>query len=160
MNELEIFFSRLFDAEYAHLLLEPLALYGLLFSLIFFAVGLYLGQSKCRMIALILIAACSLSVVPDLALRKKALPQEKTARQGDAKIIQEQFQRRSDNKWVYYALAITALIALIGGGKLGAISNMIVLGGGLLVVLFSAWLHMKEAEIYHPTIVKHAVPVR
>jgi hypothetical protein len=160
LDNLQILFSRLFDPEYAHLLLEPIAFFGLLFSLIFFAVGHYMGQPKCRMIALILIAACSLSVVPDLALRKKALAQETSARPADAKLIKEQYQRRLDHKWVYYAVAIIACLALLGGGKIGSIANLVVLGGGFLAVLFSAWLHMKEAEIYHSTIVKHAIPVR
>jgi len=82
-----------------------------------------------------------------------------SARPADAKLIKEQYQRRLDHKWVYYAVAIIACLALLAGGKLGTISNLVVLGGGFLAVLFSAWLHMKVAEIYHPTIVKHAIPV-
>lgn len=159
-NNLEILFSRLFDSEFLHLLLQPLALYGLFSGLIFFAVGHYMGQPKCRVAALIFIAACSLSVVPDLALCKKNLAQEKLARSGDAKLIQEHYQRRLDTKWVYYALAIAAFAALIGGGKLGAIANITVLIGTFIILLFSAWLEMKEAEIYHATIVKRAIPVR
>jgi len=48
----------------------------------------------------------------------------------------------------------------VAGGKLGAIANIALLVGGLFAFLFSTWLHMKEAEIYHPTIVKHAIPVK
>jgi hypothetical protein len=159
-NNLEILISRLFDPEFAHLLLQPLALYGLLGGLLFFIVGHYTGQPKCRMVALIFIALCALSVVPDLALCKKNLGQEKLARSGDSKLIQEQFQRRVDTKWVYYGLAICAAASLLGGGRLGAIANIAVIGGTIAVILFSAWLQMKDAEIYHPTIVKHAIPVR
>ncbi len=159
-NNLQILIGRLFDPEFTHLLLQPLALYGLLTGLIFFAVGHYMGQPKCRMVALIFIAACSLSVVPDLALCKKTIGQEKLNRAGDSKLIQEQFQRRMDTKWVYYGLAICAAAALLGGGRLGSIANIAVLVGAFAVILFSAWLEMKEAEIYHPTIVKHAIPVR
>ena len=99
-------------------------------------------------------------MVPDLALCKKNLGAEKLARSGDAKLIQEQYQRRVDTKWVYYGLAICAMAALLGGGKLGTIANIAVLAGGFAVIVFSAWLQMKEAEIYHSTIVKHAIPVR
>ena len=37
---------------------------------------------------------------------------------------------------------------------------LVVVGGGVLVILFSAWMHMKEAEIYHPNIIQRAAPVK
>jgi hypothetical protein len=160
INNLEILIQRLIDPEFAHLLLQPLAFYGVLCGLLFFLVGHYWNQSRCRAVALIFIAICSLSVAPDLELCKKNIGVEKLNRSGDAKLIQEQYQRRQDSKWVYYALAICAVASLIGGGKLGAIANIAVMVGAVFVIFFSAWLLMKEAEIYHPTIVKHAIPIR
>ncbi len=87
-------------------------------------------------------------------------PRELETRPADAKLIKEQYQRRVDTKWVYYTLAIAAVLALLGGGKLAAVSNLVVVGGGVLVILFSAWMHMKEAEIYHPNIIQRAAPVK
>lgn len=161
LSNLEIFFGRLRDAQYAHLLLEPLMLYGLLFGIIFFAIGHYLGQAKCRAAALIVITVCSLIVSPYLGLRNKAIhPRELDRRPADAKLIKEQYQRRVDTKWVYYAFAVLAVLALLGGGKLAQISNIAIIGGGIGIVLLSAWLHMKEAEIYHPNIIQRAVPLK
>jgi bacteriorhodopsin len=159
LNNLEILLSRLRNAEYASLMLEPLMLHGLLIAVIFFAIGQYMRQPKCRAAALIAIAACSFSVVPFLSLRHQAQPRELSSRPSDAKLIKEQYQRRSDTKWVYYALAIAAVLSLLGGGIIGKFSDYAVLFGGILVLLFSAWLHMKEAEIYHPNVIQRAVPV-
>ena len=74
LTNLDILLSRIKDAEYAHLLLEPLPLFGLLFGLIFFAVGLYMGQDKCRVAALIVIACSCASVIPYSNYRNKAMP--------------------------------------------------------------------------------------
>ncbi len=161
LSNLEIFFSRLGDSGYAYLLLEPLLLYGIFFGVIFFCVGHYLSQPKCRVAALAVISVCSLSIIPCLSLRDKGMhPRELEKRPADAKLIKEQYQRRADSKWIYYTLTIACALALLGGGKLAAISNFVIIGGGVLVVLFSAWMHMKEAEIYHPNIIQRAVPVK
>lgn len=159
-NNLLILFQKLGDPEFAHLLLQALPFFGLFSGLIFFLVGHYMGQPKCRVVALIFIALSALSVVPDLALVKKGLGNEKFNRASDAKLLQEQYQRRVDSKWVYYAIAICAVASLIGGGRLGAIANIAVIIGTVIGILFSAWVLMKEAEIYHPSIVKRAIPVR
>ena len=44
LTNLNVLLSRLNDAEYVYLLLEPVALFGLFFGLVFFAVGLYMAQ--------------------------------------------------------------------------------------------------------------------
>lgn len=160
LSNLEKLFSRMHDAQFASLLIEPLLLYGLLFGVIFFAVGHYMGQSKCRAAALIVIAVCSISVNPYVSLRKKAMTRELSSRPSDSMIIKEQQQRRLDTTWVYYSLAIVALLSLISGGKIAQFSDYAIIGGGIAIIFFSAWLHMKEAEIYHPNIIQRAIPVR
>ena len=161
LSNLEIFFSRLRDAGYAYLLLEPLLLYGILFGVIFFCIGHYMGQPKCRAAALIVIVLSSLSIIPCVSLRSQAMhPGELEKRPADAKLIKEQYQRRVDSKWIYYTLAIASVLALLGGGRLAAFSNLAIVAGGVLVIFFSAWMHMKEAEIYHPNIIQRAVPAK
>ncbi len=160
LSNLEILFSRLHDAQFASLLIEPLLLYGLLFGVLFFAVGHYMGQPKCRTAALIVIAVCSLCVNPYVSLRKKAMTRELTNRPSDAMIIKEQQQRRIDTTWVYYSLAIVAVLSLISGGKIAQFSDYAIIGGGIGIIFLSAWLHMKDAEIYHRELVQRAVPVR
>lgn len=160
LSNLEILFSRLRDSQFASLLIEPLLLYGLLFGVIFFAVGHYMSQPKCRLAALIVIALCSLSVNPYTSLRQKAMGRELASRPSDAKLIREQQQRRTSTAWVYYTLAIASILSMLGGGTLAKFSDYAILAGGLMTIIFSAWLHMKEAEIYHPNIIQRAVPVR
>lgn len=163
LTNLDILLSRLKDAEYSYLLLEPVALFGLLFGLIFFAVGLYLAQDKCRIVALIVIAASCGSVYPMMKQRAKAQPRlalnQEIARVS-ADSFKKQTQLREDTKWVYYGVGGFAMLALIGGGKLGTWSNVALLIGGSLAVVFSIWLHMKEAEVFHPNIKKSVTRTR
>ena len=159
-SNLQTLLSRLGNAEFAGLLVEPLLLYGIFFGVTFFAIGHYLGQPKCRVAALITIAACSLCILPYLSLRHHARHLETgghtsaTATQYD-----EQTKRVADVKWLYLALAIAAGLALLGGGKLAQISNIAIIAGGIFVVLVSAWLTMKNAEIYHPNTKVHVAKV-
>ena len=157
LSDVEVLLSRLKDAEYVYLLLEPLALFGLFFGLIFFAVGLYMAQDKCRMTALIVIALSCLSVYPMLKQRGRAqqrLVLETEITHVSAETFKRQTQLRLDTQWIYYTVGAFAVLALIGGGKLGTWSNVALLIGGSLAVIFSVWLHMKEAEVYHPNIKK------
>lgn len=160
LSNLEVLFTRLRDPGYAYLLLEPLLLYGILFGVIFFSIGHYMSQPKCRAAALIVIGLCSLSVVPYVSLRHQALPRERTSPHADVSRLNEQYQRCVDSKWIYYTLAIASALALLGGGKLATLSNLVIIAGGILVIIYSAWMHMKEAEIYHPNIIQRAVPVK
>lgn len=160
LSNLEIFFSRLRDSGYVYLLFEPLLLHGILFGVIFFCVGHYMSQPKCRTVALIVIGLCSLSIIPCLSLRQRGQAREFDKRPADKLQIKEQYQRRVESKWIYYALAIAAALALISGGKIASFSNIVIIGGGIFTIVFSAWMHMKEAEIYHPNIIQRAVLVK
>jgi hypothetical protein len=161
LTNLDILLSRLKDAEYAYLLLEPLPLFGLLFGLLFFAVGLYLSQDKCRIVALVVIAASCASVVPYSKMRSHAMPRILATREiSYVPRIKEQTKLRTETKWVYYGISILALLALIGGGKLGILGNYGVLIVGTAGLIFSIWLHMKEAQVYHPNIMKRAAYVK
>jgi hypothetical protein len=157
LTNLNVLLNRLKDAEYVYLVLEPLALFGLLFGLIFFAVGQYMAQDKCRIAALIVITASCWSVYPmmkERAIAQRRLAPEANITHVSADTFKRQTELREDTKWVYYAMGALALLALIGGGKIGAWSNVALLVGGVLAVILSVWLHMKEAEIYHPNIKK------
>lgn len=155
LSDIEVLLSRIKDAEYAYLLMEQLPLFGLFFGLLFFAVGLYLAQDKCRMVALVVIAASCASVYPMMDLRTKSMPRIlQTVDVTRVPAIKRQTELRQETMWVYYSIGGFALLALIGGGKLGTWSNVALLVGGALALIFSAWLHMKEAEVYHPNIKK------
>lgn len=156
LTNLDILFRRLGDPEYLYLLLEPLPLFGLLFGLIFFCIGLYMDQEKTRIVSLILLAMCCFSVVPYIKYRDKAMPRVAEIIQSPQR-IKDQTKLRKQTTWVYYVVAITALVTLIGGGKFGSLGNYAVLAFGFLALVFSLWLHMKEAEVYHPNIRKAVI---
>jgi len=161
LTQLDILLSRLKDAEYGYLLLEPIPLYGLFFGLIFFLVGLYMKQDKTRLVALVIIAASCASVMLYSKLRTKAMPRILATREiSYVPRIKEQSKLRNDTKWVYYGTAVMAAVALIGAGKLGSLGNYGVMVTGFLALLFSVWLHMKEAQVYHPNIVKRGAYIR
>lgn len=150
-SNLSTFISRLSNAEFAGIMIEPLLLYGVMFGVIFFAIGHYMGQPKCRAAALVVVGACCLCIFPYLSLRKSARTLETGAHNGTTTTqYDEQTKRVADVKWIYLALAIAAGLALLGGGKLAQISNIAIIAGGIFAVLVSGWLAMKNAEIYHP----------
>lgn len=152
-NNLDILFRRIADAEYAYLLLEPLPLFGLLFGLVFFFF------SKSRRLSLIVIAVSCASVTPYMKLRDTAMPRIMTMQEGQvASRILTQNQLRKDTKWVYIAMMWAAIIAIFLGGRFGRWSNGIIILGVVAALLVAAWLHMKEAEVYHPNIIKQAPP--
>lgn len=157
LTHLDILINRIKDAEYAHLLLEPVPLFGLLFGLLFFAVGLWGREDKTRVIALLVIAAACASVIPYSTYRERAQPRV-LEMMPLKKSIKDQTTFRQDTQWVYLTVAGIALLALISSGKVGQLAGYGVLVTGLGALVFSIWLHMKEAEIFHPNI--RGVPTR
>lgn len=151
LSHLDILISRIKDAEYAHLLLEPVPLFGLLFGLIFFAVGLWGREDKTRVIALLVIAGACASVIPYTTYRERAQPRV-LEMMPLKKSIKDQTTFRQDTQWVYLTVAGIAILALISSGKIGQLAGYGVLVTGLGALVFSIWLHMKEAEIFHPNI--------
>lgn len=152
-SNLDILFRRIGDAEYAYLLLEPLPLFGLLFGLIF------LCFSKSRRLSLIVIAVACASVTPYMKLRETATPRILAMQEGQqtSRII-AQNKLRKDVQWVYTVMTWAAVVAIFLGGRFGKLSNGILIAGTVTALLVSAWLHMKEAEVYHPNIIKQGPP--
>lgn len=158
LTNLKILWNRLGNPEYLHLLLEPIPLAGLFFGLLFFSVGLFLKQDKTRLIALIVLAAASLSVIPYTQARDRAMDRILKLRDASyTRLINQQTKLRKETRWVYYTIAGLALITLLGGGKIAALGNYLLLIAGLAALIFTLWLHLKEAEVYHPNLRKATV---
>lgn len=160
-QELTTLWTSIRDPEYLHLLLEPLPLYGLGFGLAFLAVAFLFRELKCRLLALVVIAASCASVWPYNELRAKATPRILATRSPDfAPLIIQQTQRRRDCAWPYYLLSALSLTALaLTKRPQGRLMLLVVMSGSLLLFWFSIWLHKKECEVYHRNIVRF-VPVR
>lgn len=148
------------DPEYAHLLLESLPLYGIAAGFLFLALSVFFGESKSRLLALVLLAVSSGSVWPYVTLREKAQPRiVATHDPSYGPLIREQTKRRTSTGWAFYSLALvsTLTLILVAAGK-GRSLIFLTLIASMGCFWLSLWLHKKECEIYHRNIVKYRPP--
>ncbi len=156
-QELNRLWSGVRDPEYLHLLLEPLPLYGLGIGLLFLIAAQLAGESKSRLLALLVITASCASVWPYQELREQATPRILATRDPAlGPLIRAQTERRERCNWAYYAMAglgaVTLAALLAGKGKpLLALAA----AGALALFCLSVWLHQKECEVYHRNIFKN-----
>ncbi len=158
-EELNRVWQGLRDAEYLHLLLEPLPLYGLAFGLLVLLVAHLAGESKSRLLALLLITASCASVWPYQELRRQATPRILATRDPAlGPFIREQTERREACDWAYYAMAALGAVTLAArlAGK-GRVLLALTAAGALALLCLSIWLHQKECEVYHRNIFKSRV---
>lgn len=155
-RELTTLWTRLQDSEYLHLALESVPLFGLGIGLIFLIVATIFGEQKCRLVALIIIAGSCASVQPYVKHRTLSTPRiliiyDKAFHPA----ILDQAQRRADSAWYFYGLAALSTATLIFGSK--SRFGFLMVGTIVCTValfLFSAWLHRKECEVFHPNVVR------
>lgn len=159
-QELTRLWQGLRDPEYLHLLLEPLPLYGLAAGLLGLMVAQLAGESKSRLLALLVITASCASVWPYQELRRQATPRILATRDPAlGPLIRAQTERRERCNWAYYAMAglgaATLAARLAGKGK---ILQGLTLAGAAALLCLSIWLHQKECEVYHRNIFKNRAP--
>jgi hypothetical protein len=142
------------DPEYAHLLLEPLPLYGLGLGLILLTVATLVGETKSRLLALVLMGLSCASVGPYLSFRLSATPRILATRPVAAgPEIERQTKLRQDFAWVYYVMSGACLMALgMAGRRHGRHALLAIFLGGTALFWLSLWLHKKECEVYHPNV--------
>lgn len=156
-GEFQLLLQRLADAEYLHLVLEGLPLYGGAFSLIGLALAALLRQRRMQFVLMILMAVSFGAAVPAQELRRQALPRVlATHDAAHRSLIEEQTDRRGDLQWLFLVIALLAVAALVLSRmpKLGPGLQMMLLPAAAIGVMIALWLHMKEAEIHHRNIVK------
>jgi hypothetical protein len=142
------------DPEYAHLLLEPLPLYGLATGLILLTVATLVGETKSRLLALVLMCLACASVGPYLSFRLSAMPRILATRPvAVGPQIERQTHLRQQVAWAYYLMSGACLVALgMAGRRHGRHALVIIFLGGTALFWLSLWLHKKECEVYHPNI--------
>lgn len=151
--QIPVLLDRLSNPEYLYLLLEPLALYGLLFGLLFFIACVALKQPKAQSIALLFIILSSLSVIPYRTEKADAMKRLMVIRDaGYTRMMKRHGEMRDQAVWVHYSMAGLALVGLLGRSKLPSLLNPLIILGGLAALCFYLWLNLKEAEIYHPNL--------
>lgn len=159
-KELTQLWSSLGDAEYLHLVLESLPMYGVACGLLMLLVAHFAGEAKSRMLALLLITACCASVWPYQDLRATAKPRIVALRDPALRpLIDQQTERRASLNWAFYGVAglsgLTLALQMAGKGRPMIFVTVI---AALVIVCLSTWLHKKECEVYHRNIVKYRVP--
>jgi hypothetical protein len=147
--------EKLKDPEYLHLLLEPLMIWGLGIGVIAFLLAFFFGERKMQLVALAVIIISSLAVVPYLEQRAAADARVVKLRSDVKELIEESQERRHDSRGAYLLVAsLAGLTALMGAhkGMVGMLAGIGTAVAGSIVVVHGAWLHLKDAEIYHPNI--------
>jgi hypothetical protein len=145
----------LHDADYLYLVLQDLPLYGLGIGLIFLGVATAMGESRSRLVALVLMGASCATVGECVKMRQQATPRileiyDKSFHTE----IHAQTQRRVDSVWLFYGMAglCIATIVFARGGRFGFLLILTV-GCGFAMFVHSGWLHRKECEVFHPNII-------
>ncbi len=159
MRELTSLWSSLHQPEYLHLLLEPLALFGLAAGFLFLVLSLFVVQSAARIMALLLILLSAGSVHWYLGMRVKSEP--RIAALMDSAFhprIREQTTRRKASEPLYIAIAAVAAVALAFGRSSRSLFVWAAAIMAAVGVVHATWLHKKECEVFHPNIVHYAAP--
>jgi hypothetical protein len=147
------------DPEYLFLLIEPIFIYGILLGVIVFVIGFFLKDKKAQTLGLIFVIISSFCIWPYLKFRGKAESRiSKVYAIEDPTIVKgfkEQTALRNDTKWIYFALGgVAGGVLLIGAqtNRMGLVLGITTAGGGILVVVFSMSLHLKESQVFHPNL--------
>lgn len=159
MNQFAYLLDKLKDPEYLTLLLQPFMIWGLAIGVLAFIIAFAVKEGKTRLLALILIIVAALMIVPYLSLRKKS--DQRTANIFSTKRaeIQTQQTRWLESQWIYFGVAGLAGMTILMGadkGKPGLFVGLATAGAGTAAVFFTMWLHLKDAEIYHPNLKQSA----
>ena len=153
-HEIQTLWDRLHNPEYLYLIYSELSFYGIFFCLIFLILALVLKTPKIQLVALGMLAVCALLTVPHLQERKAAQPQITSVKTpGLNEKFKQQTDRREQTRWVFYALAALAVatLALRQAKVAPTLFGATVLWASVSLV-FSAYLHMRDAEIHQPNI--------
>lgn len=151
LKDLKGLLPQLGNPKFLHHLLEPVLLWGILFGVIAWMLSLwFIKDRKAQLCSLILIALSAFTVLPVMHYRKKAAPITASS----TAMLNAQNERRKDTQWVYYALGSLAVLGIFmtgeGKGPAGTLIAVTLTVGGIATVIFSLWLHEKEAAVFHP----------
>ncbi len=158
ISEIKVLFKMFGDAGFIHLLMEPLFTYGIGFSLLLFLVALAAGERRSRTLALLLLIVCSIFIYPYQQKRNEGAPRPNyhefwTSDGGKSrKLWDQQTERRRHFQYIYYLLAVMALLNIVlpPDGIAGKVLSIFVVGTASMVLICSLWLNLHEKRIFHP----------
>lgn len=151
LKDLKGLLPQLGNPKFLHHLLEPVLLWGILFGVAAWMLSLwFIKDRKAQLCSLILIALSAFTVLPVMHYRKKAAPITVSSKA----MLDAQNERRKDTQWVYYALGSLAVLGIFMTGEdkgpTGTLIGIAITAGGVATIIFSLWLHEKEAAVFHP----------
>ncbi len=155
MKDLKLLYDKIGDAEYRHLLLEPVLIYGVLLGVAAFVAAFLFKERKMQLGALIVIIVSARCVVPYLKARSAADKRAEQIFSDRAEQIAAMRESRKDAQWFYFAVAGLAGVTLLMGahkGKPGLIVGIVTVAAGAGLSLYSMSMHLKDAQIYHPNL--------
>lgn len=157
-SEITSLWQSLRDPEYAHLLLEPLPLYGLAGGLVMLVVTTLTRERFARLAVILAMGLCALSVAPYLECRLAATPRILATRPVSyGPVIEAQTRLRQGTAWAYYLMAAAcAVAAAMTRSRHREHAVAVVAVAGVLLFWLSLWLHKKECELYHPNILRQS----
>ena len=145
-------FRGLGDDYYFFVFLDPIFVWGIGFGLFFLICSLILKQDKAQSAALVVLFVSSMAIYPYLHNREDAAEAVKANWEQRAERFDEQTERRQNTQWFYYVYGALALATLIIRNKVGIVLSIATIFFGIMVLLLSMWLHLKESEVYHPAV--------
>jgi hypothetical protein len=130
---MDILLRDLRQPEYAHVLLNPLPVYGLLIAWIGLIIALILKSRRAQLAALVLIVITSASAWPAYEFGQQAYDRVLSMADEDGRAwLDEHKDRAEDLIWIFYALAILGAIAIVAPMKWPKTSAPLVIGVILL----------------------------
>jgi hypothetical protein len=155
LREIKALFRMLGEDDYLYLIMEPLFTYGIGFGLLLFVVALVAKERKSRTFALLILMISSIFVYPYQHKREESAPRAGYSEHWTVEsqtLWDAQTQRRSQFQYLYYLLALAALLNIVisPDGLLGKGLAGLVLLGGTAVLICGLWLNLEEKRIFYP----------
>ena len=145
-------FRGLGDEYYFFVFLDSIFVWGIGLGLLFFIASLIFKEKKSQNLALVIIFLSSAAVYPYLENREDARDGFEANWKDRTEKFDEQTERRQSTQYYFYGLAALALATLILKNKIGVILSIATIIAAILVFVLSMWLHLKESEVYHPSV--------
>lgn len=153
-REIQNVFSMMGHDGYMHLLMEPLFTYGIGFGLLLYLVSLLARERMGRTLALLILMVSSIFIYPYQHKRLQSAAEMTPANWSEEsqQLWDEQTERRGRFQYLYYLLALTALLNVVISPEtwLGKVLAGVVLAAGSVVLLCGLWLNLQEKRIFFP----------
>src|SRR2546428_10459552 len=112
-NAMNTFFQHLRDAEYMHVLLNPLPVYGLAFGTLALALALFLRNHRVTVAALVLVFVGAISAWPVYQYGESAYDRVKSMSDAPGEQWLDEHMARGEKMiWLFYVLAGVAAIGV------------------------------------------------